>query len=336
MSAGEITKLALARGYLQQAMGKTPDATMASALYSDIKKAKGSLFYRPREGAFGMREWLDNEEGEEVPQPPPPKPPKEPKETRSHKAGASSKQTDKSPAKPLPQPTKKPRSAVSRKPALDRWTNAVIMRTDAPPKNASRSNGHGPGDKGNAVHREDAPFRTSALGLDVDTEPPHWCRTLDTSLPSPSKIKLGASPPDQQRGRDSAERRGIKRSRERSPERGLRGSREEPSFSFDVPPSGVVPLSASPVNQGPEALERQLGRFHPLVGKAWLVRWRAMVVAGNSVGARAAIERTGEIMQFLQRSAKKQGLKVPVLPGVETSEQAYAHLLEVGNALTTR
>eukprot|EP00877_Chromochloris_zofingiensis_P002038 jgi/Chrzof1/11835/Cz06g11210.t1 len=59
MTTGEITKIALQRGFLN-AQGKTPEATMASALYTDVKKKNGtSLFTRPQEGLFGLKEWLD-------------------------------------------------------------------------------------------------------------------------------------------------------------------------------------------------------------------------------------------------------------------------------------
>ncbi|KAL4526428.1 hypothetical protein Ndes2526A_g00878 [Nannochloris sp. 'desiccata'] len=59
MPTGEIAKLALRRG-LVRCTGKTPEATMASALYTDIKRKEGhSLFVRPREGLFGLREWID-------------------------------------------------------------------------------------------------------------------------------------------------------------------------------------------------------------------------------------------------------------------------------------
>jgi len=58
MPTGEIARLALARGYVR-CQGKTPEATMASALYTDVKK-KGdkSIFTRPEEGLFGLREWV--------------------------------------------------------------------------------------------------------------------------------------------------------------------------------------------------------------------------------------------------------------------------------------
>lgn len=57
MTTGEITKAALQRGFIK-CSGKTPDATMASALYTDIKRRTGeSVFVRPREGLFGLREW---------------------------------------------------------------------------------------------------------------------------------------------------------------------------------------------------------------------------------------------------------------------------------------
>lgn len=46
LSTGDITKIALDRGFLQ-VQGKTPDATMASALYTDVrKKADASIFIR--------------------------------------------------------------------------------------------------------------------------------------------------------------------------------------------------------------------------------------------------------------------------------------------------
>ena len=53
-------------GFIGKLPGKTPEATMASTLYTDIKKWKdgkpGSLFCRPREGLFGLREWTKDKE----------------------------------------------------------------------------------------------------------------------------------------------------------------------------------------------------------------------------------------------------------------------------------
>ena len=44
--------------------GKTPDATMASALYTDLKRRDvNSIFVRPHEGLFGLREWTTEENG---------------------------------------------------------------------------------------------------------------------------------------------------------------------------------------------------------------------------------------------------------------------------------
>ena len=44
--------------------GKTPDATMASALYTDLKRRDtNSIFIRPHEGLFGLREWTSEENG---------------------------------------------------------------------------------------------------------------------------------------------------------------------------------------------------------------------------------------------------------------------------------
>lgn len=57
MSTGDIAKLALRRGLIK-CSGKTPEATMASALYTDIKRKVGeSTFIRPREGLFGLKAW---------------------------------------------------------------------------------------------------------------------------------------------------------------------------------------------------------------------------------------------------------------------------------------
>lgn len=56
---GDITKIAVKYGYIN-VQGKTPDATMASALYTDIKRKEGrSIFIKPHEGLFGLREWWD-------------------------------------------------------------------------------------------------------------------------------------------------------------------------------------------------------------------------------------------------------------------------------------
>ncbi|KAK9820280.1 hypothetical protein WJX72_008553 [[Myrmecia] bisecta] len=61
MTTGEITKVALDRALIN-CQGKTPEATMASALYTDVKrKGDQSVFTRPEEGLFGLREW--EEEG---------------------------------------------------------------------------------------------------------------------------------------------------------------------------------------------------------------------------------------------------------------------------------
>ena len=58
MSTGEIARFALRRG-LVKCTGKTPEATMASALYTDIKRREEcSVFIRPHEGLFGLREWV--------------------------------------------------------------------------------------------------------------------------------------------------------------------------------------------------------------------------------------------------------------------------------------
>ncbi|PNH07989.1 hypothetical protein TSOC_005511 [Tetrabaena socialis] len=59
MTTGDITRLAVDMGLLK-CQGKTPEATMASALYTDVKrKLQKSLFTRPQEGLFGLREWLE-------------------------------------------------------------------------------------------------------------------------------------------------------------------------------------------------------------------------------------------------------------------------------------
>lgn len=57
--AGDIARMAIRYNYIS-CQGKTPEATMASALYTDIKrKETASIFIRPHEGLFGLREWLD-------------------------------------------------------------------------------------------------------------------------------------------------------------------------------------------------------------------------------------------------------------------------------------
>lgn len=59
MTTGEICKLALEWGLLK-CTGKTPEATMASSLYSDIKRNDNtSIFVRPQEGMFGLRQWVE-------------------------------------------------------------------------------------------------------------------------------------------------------------------------------------------------------------------------------------------------------------------------------------
>jgi hypothetical protein len=59
MTTGEIARVALQRGYIS-CSGKTPEATMASALYTDIKRRLGeTVFIRPKEGLFGLKEWKE-------------------------------------------------------------------------------------------------------------------------------------------------------------------------------------------------------------------------------------------------------------------------------------
>ncbi|GLI60954.1 hypothetical protein VaNZ11_003206, partial [Volvox africanus] len=58
MTSGEITKLAMERRLLR-CMGKTPENTMASALYTEVrKKANTTVFIKPKEGLFGLKAWL--------------------------------------------------------------------------------------------------------------------------------------------------------------------------------------------------------------------------------------------------------------------------------------
>ena len=50
------------QGLINESSGKTPEATMAAALYTDIKKyRKQSTFIKPREGLFGLRDWLQED-----------------------------------------------------------------------------------------------------------------------------------------------------------------------------------------------------------------------------------------------------------------------------------
>jgi len=59
MSTGEITRVGLERGILV-CNGKTPEATMASSLYTEVKRREAtSIFVRWREGLFGLRAWKD-------------------------------------------------------------------------------------------------------------------------------------------------------------------------------------------------------------------------------------------------------------------------------------
>lgn len=56
MSTGEVCRMALKCGIIQ-CSGKTPEATMASCMYTDIRKKVRAVFVRPLEGAFGLKEW---------------------------------------------------------------------------------------------------------------------------------------------------------------------------------------------------------------------------------------------------------------------------------------
>lgn len=63
MSSREICKVAIERGLIK-CSGKTPEATMASALYTDVKRKHHAVFTRPAEGLFGLKEW--SEEGKQA------------------------------------------------------------------------------------------------------------------------------------------------------------------------------------------------------------------------------------------------------------------------------
>lgn len=59
MTSGEITKLAVERKLLR-CTGKTPENTMASALYTEVRKKAGTtVFIKPKEGLFGLKAWLN-------------------------------------------------------------------------------------------------------------------------------------------------------------------------------------------------------------------------------------------------------------------------------------
>ena len=53
---------AMRQGLVSESAGKTPEATMAAALYTDIKKYRNqSTFIKPREGLFGLRDWTSDD-----------------------------------------------------------------------------------------------------------------------------------------------------------------------------------------------------------------------------------------------------------------------------------
>ena len=55
LPTGEICRIAIQRSLIK-CQGKTPEATMASALYTDVKrKGEASVFTRPYEGLFGLK-----------------------------------------------------------------------------------------------------------------------------------------------------------------------------------------------------------------------------------------------------------------------------------------
>eukprot|EP00854_Cymbomonas_tetramitiformis_P003296 gene3296-4150_t len=57
MRTDDITSVAFTRGILSNIKGKTPDKTMASAVFTNYKKNKWTPFYRPAPGLFGLKEW---------------------------------------------------------------------------------------------------------------------------------------------------------------------------------------------------------------------------------------------------------------------------------------
>ena len=59
-----LYRYALENDLLGNLPGKTPEATMASACYTDLKKkdVNKRVFARPSEGHFGLREWANDPE----------------------------------------------------------------------------------------------------------------------------------------------------------------------------------------------------------------------------------------------------------------------------------
>ncbi|MDD3632353.1 MAG: winged helix-turn-helix domain-containing protein [Candidatus Syntrophosphaera sp.] len=66
LSAEEITKIALDKG-LMKTTGKTPVATMGARIYMDMKtKGNNSLFTKVKRGEFGLKEWQEFAQKQEV------------------------------------------------------------------------------------------------------------------------------------------------------------------------------------------------------------------------------------------------------------------------------
>jgi DNA-directed RNA polymerase delta subunit len=66
LSAEEMTKVALAKELIETS-GKTPTATMSARIYMDIKRGgKGSLFIKAARGIFGLKEWGQQNQAEQL------------------------------------------------------------------------------------------------------------------------------------------------------------------------------------------------------------------------------------------------------------------------------
>eukprot|EP00242_Pyramimonas_sp_CCMP2087_P014904 CAMPEP_0198211656 /NCGR_PEP_ID=MMETSP1445-20131203/25011_1 /TAXON_ID=36898 /ORGANISM="Pyramimonas sp., Strain CCMP2087" /LENGTH=438 /DNA_ID=CAMNT_0043885967 /DNA_START=113 /DNA_END=1429 /DNA_ORIENTATION=+ len=88
MRSGEITKVAQQMGFFKECTGKTPEHTMASCLYQEIKKGKKSPIVRPKEGLFGLRGWEFVDGDEELPAP------RKPRRATSTSASGESEEDD--------------------------------------------------------------------------------------------------------------------------------------------------------------------------------------------------------------------------------------------------
>ena len=361
MSTGEVTRIALARG-LFQCNGKTPEATMASALYTDVKRKEDkSLFTRPEEGLFGLREWETGECFQQpaagpVPQPQKKKqrtPPKKPKGKRKAAAAPAAEAAAAAPGGPAKGGKKAPTKAKAEK------KEAKAAKPEKKEAKAAPSKEGAPGEAGSGSlgkRPTDTREESILLLLSAADELDRNADEQEPSVQAPASKRHKSetsSPVSKFRPAGGSEVPSTSAPGTPAPTAGTPAAPGQPgalilnkspllsnhnlksASDLLIHPAGwssqgtVGPVGGVPgtgllhlIEQQIIQLERQLGIFNPHVGKAWLDLTKLYHQEGLFDQAEAALTRSYVIFQRCQEAS----------PTSDVCTQAFGSLLATFHA----